>query len=151
MAALQKRKILYFIEDMVPTQADVAAIEALGQGVVIRNATYVDENPVEGQIEKCDAVAGHAPKPYRERFKYIGEEPAKTELVKTEDTPPPAPPAPAPVAENTPPVITPTASEPAAGVPAAPAAAPAAPAFTQPATGGDGWATPPAPPAPPAA
>lgn len=141
MAALQKRKILYFLEDMLPTEADVAAAEKIGHGVVFRNASFVDEKPAEGQIEKCDAVAGFAPAAYRARFKYIGEEPVKAELVKTEEAPP-APPAPAPQEPVT---------EPAAGVPAAPAA-PAAPAFNQPATTGDGWgATPPAPPAPPAA
>lgn len=150
MAILQKRKILYFTTDMVPTDADVAAAAAIGHGVVFRNAAFVDEKPFEGQIEKCDAVAGHAPAAYRSRFEYIGQEPAKTELVKTETETPPAaspeftgtvvPPQPetAP-AEPTPPA--------APAAPEVPPAAPAAPAAPQPAN--DGWAT--TPPAPPAA
>lgn len=62
-------KVIFFIADLQPTDAEMAAAGEIGPGVVFRNAMYVPENPSPGSIEVCDFVAGdNIPKPYADRF-----------------------------------------------------------------------------------
>lgn len=76
-------KVIFFIADFQPTDADMSAAGEIGPGVVFRNAMYVPENPSPGSIEVCDFVAGdNIPKPYADRFPKWdgsdeGEAPAK--------------------------------------------------------------------------
>lgn len=58
-------KILFFLADGVPTDAELDAGEKCGFGVVFRNSQYV---PVEGALEACDGVAGNVPPRYAEAF-----------------------------------------------------------------------------------
>lgn len=73
-------KVIFFIADFQPTDADMSAAGEIGPGVVFRNAMYVPENPSPGSIEVCDFVAGdNIPKPYADRFPRWGEEAADDE------------------------------------------------------------------------
>ncbi len=89
MKALGKKfpKTIYFLNDMLATDKEMAAAEKIGPGVVFRNAQYVPANPNPGQIEECDAVAGAVPPAYAAKYKTVGEKSAKTES----ETPPPTP------------------------------------------------------------
>lgn len=53
--------ILYFIEGVSPTGADLTAADAMSAKVVFRNARAV---PAEGSLEICDGVAGAVPPSY---------------------------------------------------------------------------------------
>ena len=66
----KKTHTLYFINTPAPTAEDKAHAAALGQGVVFRNARFVqeDDTDVHVSIEKCDFVAGAVPMIYATRF-----------------------------------------------------------------------------------
>jgi len=61
----QHAKILFFINDAMPTAKELAAADELSAHVVFRNANYI---PAEGSLEHCDGVAGSVPKRYAEAF-----------------------------------------------------------------------------------
>lgn len=63
------KKIIYFIADGVPTEAEIEAARAYGFGVVFRNAAAIPADVSPGQIEECDGVAGLVPAAYKEKYK----------------------------------------------------------------------------------
>jgi hypothetical protein len=58
-------KIIYFIQDGVPTDAETKDAYRYGGGVVFRNARFV---PAAGCLEKCEGVAGSVPDRYAAAF-----------------------------------------------------------------------------------
>lgn len=60
------RKILYFVRGGLPNKQQKAEIAELG--ALVRNASAFGANDF---CEKCDAVAGDAPKAYRAKFEYV--------------------------------------------------------------------------------
>lgn len=62
---LKYPRILFFIENAMPTQADISAIAKLGGNAVFRNAFYCGEGH---NTENCDGVAGAVPDAYK-KFK----------------------------------------------------------------------------------
>lgn len=127
--SVKAKKTLYFTTGMETSEEDMAAINKLGAGVSVRNAEFVDEKPNPGQIEKCDFVAGHVPKPYAHYPRHPAEGTAA----------PAAPAAPAPVAPPAPPAAPTEQPQPPSAVPPAPSA-----------PQGGAWAgAPVVPPAPP--
>ena len=86
MAVIEKtNRILYFIADMAPTDAERAAAGRLGTNFVFRNASYVDKESA-GQLEKCIGVAGCVPDVYAAAFPVVDKK--SNPLPKA----PPAPP-----------------------------------------------------------
>lgn len=57
-------KILYFLEDMVPTVEEQIEIDSLNFKPQIRNGRISAE---EGEVEKCDGVLGSVPKQYNDK------------------------------------------------------------------------------------
>ncbi|MCY1543495.1 hypothetical protein D9M68_793150 [compost metagenome] len=59
---MKQPKILYFIDDAVPTAEDYDAVAEIGSPVAFRNAAHIgpDDKP-----EACDAVAGAVPAVYK--------------------------------------------------------------------------------------
>jgi hypothetical protein len=82
-------KVIYFINDFNPTDAEMEAAGEIGPGVVFRNGQYVPENPSPGSIEACDFVAGeNIPKPYADRYDvWNGEVGTTVEKTVDEGTP----------------------------------------------------------------
>lgn len=59
-------RILFFVDGMAPTPADIKAASAINAQVMFRNARAV---PADGCLEDCDGVAGdHVPPRYVEAF-----------------------------------------------------------------------------------
>lgn len=59
-------RILFFVDGMAPTPADLKAASAINAQVMFRNARAV---PADGCLEDCDGVAGdHVPPRYVEAF-----------------------------------------------------------------------------------
>jgi hypothetical protein len=63
-------KILYFINDSMPTAKQIADAEQYGNLICYRNAVHV---PQEGALEACDGVAGEVPARYAAEFKTAAE------------------------------------------------------------------------------
>lgn len=92
-------KIIFFIRDFVPSDEDVEKAQAIGPGVVFRNANFVPANPSPGQIEACDGVAGDVPAAYAALFAPAAtSEPVEPPKADTPTKPAKAPKAAAPAA-----------------------------------------------------
>jgi hypothetical protein len=55
-------RIIYFIQNALPTREDFAAALPYGANTVFRNAGLVD---IESNVEICDGVAGAIPHKYK--------------------------------------------------------------------------------------
>jgi cell division septation protein DedD len=92
-----KKRILYFIAGIAPTEAEERAALSLGT-TIFRNAqSYYDGD----FVEPCDGVAGCAPEAYLKKFPKVDEkklkEPksdSKPAPVVAQPSPPPPPPPP---------------------------------------------------------
>lgn len=94
MAKPQQQKVLYFIRGATPGDAARKRADSLPRDVNVcfRNVNVYREGD---SLEHCDAVMGHPPKAYLERFgKYAGETPVKATkkaATQTQQTAPQAP------------------------------------------------------------
>lgn len=79
----QAKTVLYFTRNSMLTDAEQA------EAVAIRNAHNVNVRirnggvPVNGGVELCDGVAGHAPEEYRKRFPVFTSDGATNEAQPT--------------------------------------------------------------------
>lgn len=88
---MRKVIILYFIEGMTPTKADMVNANKINGSVRFRNASLIDPT---GSIEDCDGVAGfipetyqHLPDPKKANEKVIADELALLEEYKEDPLP----------------------------------------------------------------
>lgn len=65
----KNKKVLYFINGAVATDAENESARNIEGNVVFRNAHHV---PHDGALEDCDAVCGTVPERYLSRFQSIG-------------------------------------------------------------------------------
>jgi tRNA C32,U32 (ribose-2'-O)-methylase TrmJ len=65
---IKPKKTIFFLADASATEDEAATINAIGAGVVLRNAAFVSDDLSPGQIEDCDFVAGAVPALYAAKF-----------------------------------------------------------------------------------
>jgi hypothetical protein len=58
-------RVLYFIDDMMPTAEEIEDARQYGPGVMFRNARFV---PEDGPVEQADKVAGKVPPLYAKAY-----------------------------------------------------------------------------------
>lgn len=101
---LKQPRVIYFTRGIVPTDEEIAEAHRCGNNVVVRNAALVEPNLTNGQIERCDFVAGAVPPAYAKRF--------PNALTGQPATAPAAPAAPVGTEEGTQPAAAPPAWKP---------------------------------------
>lgn len=98
---IKPKKTIFFLADASATEDEAAQINAIGAGVILRNAGFVSDDLAPGQIEDCDFVAGAVPAVYAAKFPLWAGQDASVPAAPVAPAAPEIPEAPAaPVVEG---------------------------------------------------